>query len=58
MNIFRLNWQLGKQFSLKMPVPIWSSVLERRDINGGIFVYFSKRNINPYLTNVENRVSS
>ena len=50
MNMFRLTWKLGKQFSLKLPVRIWDTVLEDRGINDGL-VYFSTHNIN-MVTNV------
>jgi len=40
-----LNWQLGKQFSLKLPVRIWGTIPEDRDNNDSGFVYFSKHNI-------------
>jgi len=45
MNIFRLNWQLGKKFSLKLPVRSWDTIPEDRDINDIGFVYFRKQNI-------------
>jgi hypothetical protein len=40
--MIRLNWQLGKQFSLKLPVRISATIPQDRDINGSGFVYFSK----------------
>jgi hypothetical protein len=45
MNTVQLNWQLGKQFSLKLPLRICGKIPEDRDINGNGFVYFTKHNI-------------